>query len=191
MDELNQALNRIGNPRAKINAAKKKHLAEFFRLCQPYDEHARAALQRLDKLVKDEIGPFIAKLNAANVLDDIVSELAFELKRLVNKPGELRTHLAALRATTFETMASTIDPDQLDQRKRDWLVQFYEAKLVKFGDVEGAARSLMTRIQERVIALARPVPGHKPPIRVPGFNPLSKNEGNPELKVLTNFPPEP
>ena len=107
-----------------------------------------------------------------------------ELHVLLDKPNELRQHLAALEQVDWFQLNQTSYPDQLDIYRSAALGRHFDNVLSKFGAVDRRAKELITAIRSRIVWLAEcgVIPGNSFPIK-----PTPDDTPEP-LKVLSNLP---
>ena len=151
--DFNQALKTAGNPRSEIEARKRAALREFRQTCAAAEKFAMASIPKLQELNHNDIAPLIAQVESAGIHDRELGLYLFDLKRIMEKPNELQEHLRSLRAVDWESISSPPYKDEVDPGKRDALARHFQTKLMKFGDVQGEAKSLIERVRQRVIML--------------------------------------
>ena len=181
--QLSQALKTIGNPRSEIEKTKRAKECEWHKQREPAKKYALAAIPALDALFGSEVRPFIAEVEVAGIRDTEVHTHLHELRQLLNKPNELRQHLAALEQVDWFQLNQTSYPDQFDSFRRAALGRHFDNVLSRFGAVDMRAKELMTAIRSRIVWLAEcgVIPGNS-------FSRKPTPEDTPEpLKVLTNL----
>ncbi len=151
---LNQAIGMIANPRREIEKTQRAELRNFRVSLTGAEKFAEAEIPKLEELNLNDIAPLVSRIEEANIHDLELARMLFDLRELTKKPSELRGHLEQLRATNWQGISSPPFHEQVDQRKRDGLARHFVRVLSKFGDHRGAVRSLIERINQRIIMLA-------------------------------------
>ena len=146
-------LNVIGKPVGKLEAEKRAELRRVAEKCADAEKYAEAAARRLTQL-NLELAPFVEQVEAANIGDREIDRMLFDLRRIMEKPNELASHLRQLRAIKWEDISSPPYTEQVDIMKRDALVRRFITALSRFGDIEGHARDSMAQIRQRITMLA-------------------------------------
>ena len=78
---------------------------------------------------------------AAGVSDMEINNCLFEIRRLLEKPGEIRRRLQELESVDWRQINQTVYPNEVDIFRRNSLQQHFIRKLSRFGDVRAVSIS--------------------------------------------------
>jgi hypothetical protein len=121
---------------------------------------------------------------AAGVSDMEINNCLFEIRRLLEKPGEIRIRLQELESVDWRQINQTVYPNEVDIFRRNSLQQHFIRKLSRFGDVEGCINFQIGRIRTQVQQLADAgrigQVGQSMPIEAP-------IEGGDQIRVVSNM----